>query len=634
MVDPCVPACMMCPRLPLFQDEGGGAGGRGSGNDPNEQGAGDCMDIKSLILHQHRIAVCGSLLAACTLALVGSGCGAEDVDDTGDFSHERLVQISDESTCVPLLAGREIEAGTVCTSIDNSVDTASECGAGSTGVMNVTYETTGGWQLTLARMAVGTGLEDIPTNRRGKAKRNMFPYNSGDITGATTHTFAVPLCELGLDGADDVCDPVLAHISNEAQLRKPKDRNNKFQRKTAWGDGERLGHRWRHGKYYTMALECVADEPPPPPLEGCETAFAQGPGSTCFLGADLDGDGIDDGFANWGWTNPVQPDTSTQWPVYAAVGGCDPAGGQLVGNLSVDYTGSTAVVTFDHVGDVVLDENQIYVGTEPLPRDVDGQYSINPADFTVAVDLDGTTFSSSTFTDLSGPIYVSYHAIACGEGITVPTDPLHSLSDEFQADSLADWSIHQPDSATVTVEDGEMVMVPNPNTWWYMADEALQVSKMVSGNFAVTTLMEVTNLAGGPTAPGAPYRIGGIMVRDPGSTLPNTYHMGIGNMNTPQVVTVSKSTDEGYSEIGTNDWAGTLAEMRVCRFGESVQAFIRLPGQDLQWTMIDSHVRPDLPSTVAVGPVAYAGTADPDLVAAADYVHFQTVDKIEDCWRD
>jgi hypothetical protein len=317
------------------------------------------------------------------------------------------------------------------------------------------------------------------------------------------------------------------------------------------------------------------------------------------------------------------------------VGGCDPSRGEIVGHLGVAYSGGTATLSFERVGDVLLDEEQIHVGSEPLPRDGSGSHTINLSDFGITVDHAGVPTSTHTVAGLSGEIYVSYHAIACGDGIAPPTDPLASLTDEFQTNTLANWSIHRPETASVVIEDGDLVMTPNQFAWWYMSDEALQVSKLVTGNFAVTTRMEVTNLAGGPTAPGAPYRIGGIMMRDPGSTNgPNTYHLGIGNMSTPTVVTVSKSTDEGYSQIGTTPWSGTLAEMRICRFGADVQAFIRLPEYEQQWTMIDSHQRGDLPSTVAVGPIAYAGTSEPDLVAAADYVHFQTVEKLEDCWRD
>jgi len=497
-------------------------------------------------------------------------------------------------------------------------------------VMNVTFDTTGPWELVKARMAVGKGLEDIPTTRRGRVKKNLLPYQSGDITGATSHTFATPLCDLGLDGADEACDALNTHIVGHAKLRKQK-KNGSYRYKRAWADGEALGRRRRWGKFFTMELTCSPGEPP---IAECETAFAAGPDSTCFLGADFDGDGEDDGFAGWGFSNgPVAPGTSTQWPVYAAVGGCDPSQGTHVGNLGISYDGSTASLTFDRVGDALLDEEQIYVGNEPLARDVNGDYTVTPSDFPIALDLDAATQSSHTIAGLSGEIHVVYHAVTCGDGLVPNPDPLSVLTDEFLIDGdLSNWDLYRPEDADVTVDDGALIIEPHPNTQWYFTDQALHVNKTVTGDFAVSAHIQVTNLAGDPAAPGDPYRIGGIMIRDNTSTLPNTFHMGIGNMNTPEVVTVSKSTDEGASIIGTQPWNGIEAEMRICRVGADVQAFIRLPEE--AWTMVDWVQRGDLPDTLAVGPIGYAGTAVPDLRVEADWVQYQTVSTLQDCWRD
>ncbi|MEX1362984.1 MAG: hypothetical protein AB1Z98_07650 [Nannocystaceae bacterium] len=590
------------------------------------------MSIKSGSKGQRRIGLVG-LIAGLALPL-SVGCATDESGDGfDDFDNDRIVEITSETTCVGLVAGKKIDAGTVCTSIDNTVDTSAQCGAGSTGVMNVTLETTGPWELEFARIGVGAGLEDIPTNRRGRVRRNILPYQSGQISGATSHTFAVPLCDLGLDGSDEVCDPVKAHMVAHARVRKQK-KNGSYRYKGAWADGVALGSRRRFGKYYTMELGCTADEPPPPPVAECETAFAAGPGATCFLGADFDGDGLDDGHANWGFSNgPVSPGTSTQWPVYAAVGGCDPSQGTHVGNLGISYDGASATLVFDRVGEATLDEEQLYVGSEALPRDADGELSTTPSDFPVVLDLDSATQSSHTITGLSGDINVVYHAITCGAGQTPNPDPLSVLTDEFLVDGdLSGWALHRPEDATVSVDDGALVIVPNPSTWWYATDEALQVYKTVSGDFAVTAQIQVTNLNGGPAAPGAPYRIGGIMMRDTSSTLPNTYHMGIGNMNLPEVVTVSKSTDEGTSAIDTQPWSGTDAEMRLCRVGSEVLAFVRL--EDEPWTKIDHRVRADLPNTLAVGAIGYAGTAIPDLRVEADYVEYETIHDLADCYRD
>lgn len=589
------------------------------------------MSTKSLSKGFRQVFALG--VAGIALPLMAVGCAGESGDDQlDDFDSDRIVEISSGSTCVPLIAGKRANAGTVCSAIDNEVDTSAQCGEGATGVMNVTFETTGPWELVKARIGIGKGLEDIPTTRRGRVKKNHLPYQSGDIEGTTSHTFTVPLCELGLDGADETCDAVNAHIAAHARVRRER-RNGTYRYKGAWGDGVALGHRRRWGKFYTMELTC-SENPEPPPVAQCETAFAAGPGATCFLGADFDNDGLDDGHADWGWTNSVTPGTSTQWPVYAAAGGCDPTQGEHIGNLGVSYDGSAATLVFDRVGDVTLDEEQIYVGSEPLARDADGEFTVSPADYPIAVDLDGATQSVNTVSGLSGDINVVYHAVACGDGIDPGTDPLAILTDEFLTDGdIGAWSQYRPEDADVTVEDGALVIEPHANTQWYATDQALQVFKTVSGNFAVTANVQVTNLAGEPAAPGDPYRIGGIMVRDPASTqLPNTYHMGIGNMNQPEVVTVSKSTDEGSSSIGTQPWNGTNAEMRICRVGEDIQSFVRLEGD--VWRQLDWRVRGDLPETLAVGVIGYAGTAVPDLRVETDWVEFETVQSLQDCWRD
>ncbi|MEM9455735.1 MAG: hypothetical protein AAGF11_16250 [Myxococcota bacterium] len=609
------------------------------------------MDITTVFiqrsLRNHASARGLAWLAACAIPLsIGVGCGAEEADgveDLEDFDSDRIVEIINVDTCVAL-ANRKKTVGTVCTSIDNTVDTSAQCGVGATGVMNITYETTGPWELVKTHLAVGKGLEDIPANRRGRIKHKWFPYIDDGLEGTTSHTVAVPLCELGLDGADEACDPVNAHIVARAKVRKLRN-NGTWRYKRAWGDGKSLGCRHRRGRFFTMELGCSANpEPPPPPVAQCETAYAYSPGGECFLGADFDGDGTEDGHANWGWSiGPVASNTTTQWPVYAAVGGCDPSRGTHVGNLAIDYDGSTATVVFDRVGTVTLDEEQIYIGSTKLPLDANGEFTVNPADFPIAVDLDGAEQSSTTVTGLSEDIHVVYHALACGDGLTPPQDPLAVLTDEFEADDLSAWNIYNSHASYVSVDGGEMELLPYINAWWFDGQEAVHVSKSVTGNFSITAKVEVTNLLGGPTVPGAPYRIGGIMLRDPNAIAgePNTYHMGIGNMNTGVVTAVSKSTAEGLSDVNTIDtsvwpgdsqWDEKEAEMRLCRVDDQLSAYIRI--QDEPWTRFDTHTRPDMPDIVSAGPIAYTGFIQENLRATFDWVEYKTITDPADCFVD
>jgi len=350
------------------------------------------------------------------------GCAPDDdPSESEDYAEEpaaeatpRAVEITSESTCVTLFAGQTIDAGTVCVNADNSVDTSAQCDAqGTTGALNVVFTTTNGWELTEAHLAAGDDFADIPVNNKGNPKIGNFPYNSGDITGATSHTFQVPLCTFGLDGAAAECDPVTAYLAAHAAVRKDNG-DGTWQTETGWGDGSTFVDRGSWAEFFTMVLECK-NPPPPPPVGDCETSFAKADSGTCFIGADFDGDGNDDGFNRWGWSNgPIAAGTSETWPVYAAAGQCDISKGTLIGNIAVAYgSDGSAQVSFDRLSDFVLDEEHLYIGNEPLPRN-NGEYTVAPGQYPIVKELENATHTENTVTGLSGDIYVVYHAVACG----------------------------------------------------------------------------------------------------------------------------------------------------------------------------------------------------------------------------
>jgi len=355
-------------------------------------------------------------LAALPLALGGAACAVSPGEEELGSSEQEIVEINEDSTCVTLYAGQTIDAGQVCASVDNTVDTSAVCGAGSAGVLNVEFLTSGGWEIEEAHLAAGDDLADIPMNQKGNPKIGNFPYNSGDITGATSHSFSVPLCTFGLDAGLTECDPVNAFLAAHAALRKDNG-DGTYQTETGWGDGDRFVQKGSWAEYFNMELVCTGDEEPPPPPEpaSCETAFAYGDGdATCFIGADFDGDNVDDGISRWGWSNGPLSAGSYSWEVYAAAGQCDLTKGTLVGSLGVVYDGSSATVTFNRTGDFVLDEEHLYVGSEPLARDSNNEYTVAPGQYPLVIDLTDATSTSNVVNGLSGDIYVVYHAVACG----------------------------------------------------------------------------------------------------------------------------------------------------------------------------------------------------------------------------
>jgi len=147
----------------------------------------------------------------------------------------------------------------------------------------------------------------------------------------------------------------------------------------------------------------------PRPPRG-ETAFAYGGGyATCFRSMDFDGNGKGD-FKNWGWSNGPLGPGSYNFDIYAGAAKCNINKGTLVGTLTIDYDGSTATVTYTMDAGWTMQTTQLYVGSEPLPRDNKGDYTVSPGQYTeIHAGINAPT-DTYTISGLSGNIYVVAHA--------------------------------------------------------------------------------------------------------------------------------------------------------------------------------------------------------------------------------
>ena len=148
----------------------------------------------------------------------------------------------------------------------------------------------------------------------------------------------------------------------------------------------------------SIATECQ--------VETCGTAYAyRADYATCFIGL---------GFTKWGWTNgPLQPGYY-EFQLWAGAAGCDTSKGRLVGQVTVDYDGSAAVVSYDTYEGNWMTATHLYVGSERLPRDKKGNETIVPGQYPHIHDpLDNATADSYTVTGLSGAVHVVAHALTC-----------------------------------------------------------------------------------------------------------------------------------------------------------------------------------------------------------------------------
>jgi hypothetical protein len=304
--------------------------------------------------------------------------------------------------CTTLYAGQDIDAGTVCVEVIDNGDTEEFC---------ATYTTTGGWELVETHFWLGEDLADMPQTRKGNPKVGNFPYHSGDITGQTTYTVCVDLNQFGTEGgADDLCD-LLLYAAAHAVVRKDNG-DGTYQTETGWGDGTRMVTRGNWATYFTVLLTCE-------PGGGGggrtgETAFAADCGDydNCFLDIpDEDGSS----FNRWGWSNGPLGAGTYYFDIYAGAGQCDRSKGTLVGLLTVDFDGSTAVVTYNTCGEYTMDEVHLYVGNEILARDVNNEYTVAPGQYPYIDDDIDTNSYTFTVDGLAGDIYVVAHAVVVGD---------------------------------------------------------------------------------------------------------------------------------------------------------------------------------------------------------------------------
>jgi hypothetical protein len=272
----------------------------------------------------------------------------------------------------------------------------------------VTYETSGGWELVEAHLWTGTSLAQMPQTSAGNPKIGNFPYATGDITGETSYTFAVPLSDLAFScPAEDLGLFVAAH----AALRRP-DGFGGYQTETGWGDGTRIVRKGNWATYFGYTLSCDCDHGGGE--ESCETAFAWGGSDAqCFMSLDLDADGNGD-FSRWGWTQLVGPG-SYAFDIYAAAGRCNLDNGTRVGALHVSYDGAVATVTYAMDEGFVMEESHLYVGGEILPRGPTGDWTVAPGQYPFIDTLGGATSHTVVVEGLEGSVYVVAHAVTCGE---------------------------------------------------------------------------------------------------------------------------------------------------------------------------------------------------------------------------
>ncbi|GEM_PF-1914313 len=117
---------------------------------------------------------------------------------------------------------------------------------------------------------------------------------------------------------------------------------------------------------------------------------------------------------NWGWTNGPLDEGSYLFDLYAGAALNDLAKGTWVGTLSVEYDNGTVTVTYHVDPDFILEEIQLHVGNEVLPRNQQDNFTAAPGLFPIKDENVMSNTLEFVIEDMEGMIYVSAHAVVRG----------------------------------------------------------------------------------------------------------------------------------------------------------------------------------------------------------------------------
>ncbi len=212
-------------------------------------------------------------------------------------------------------------------------------------------------------------------------------------------------------------------------------------------------------------------------------------------------------------------------------------------------------------------------------------------------------------------------------------DDLTPLSDEFRSPATrTNWQrIYQTEGwgndalATFDVgqqRPGRLLLVPHTSSW-YAEWRGELTYKTVTGDFVITTDVEVSRRGGGG-APNSLYSLAGIMVRSPRTmTLPaqwtpggqNYVFLSLGAANTPGTYQHEvKTTVNSVSTLEITPGA-SRAQIQVARIGRHLILLRRPAGGS--WVVHRRYSRPDFPATLQAGLTVYTDWPNCERVGAA-----------------
>ncbi len=342
------------------------------------------------------VAFIAALLMSCSESLVNT----KDLTEADQL--QRAVMVEGTEYCgtdtFTLWAGQTIDAGEIIVSNDETnlyVTVISD--GGFVGEENIKM-----WLGTDFSLLNGEGLE--------RPAAGSFPYKVTVPERETSYTFTIALNTIPFYDVMN-CGEQAIHVVVHADVLVLDDIAAKGE-ETAWGgDIEGPGDAWWYYADYTPA--CCGEEPPVP-TEALGTAFAKG-GYVFTTGPKSNPEDLPSlelAKNRWGWAINLMESGVTTYELWVGAGLNDVRKGTLVGEVSIDFDGYMATVSYRLYSEYTIEESHIYAGDFMPTTLAPGQYGntmhFNPFvnDYSVTLDVMDT--------DGDG-VWFIIHAVAYGD---------------------------------------------------------------------------------------------------------------------------------------------------------------------------------------------------------------------------
>lgn len=281
-----------------------------------------------------------TIFVACKKDLLLDPADGSSVMSESDASTIGLMDSTNTNMCgmssYTLWAGQTINAGTLVIANDQTN-------------LYVNYTTTGTFQ-TL-HLWVGTDLSLLPMISQGTPIPGHFPYVY-DASGLTSYMFTIPLATIPFYNACGNTIYVVAHA--EVMINGGHE--------TAFGGDltDNNTNRWFY--YAAFKTGCCTEPPPPVSIEKLGTAFAKGDWvfTTDKKSNPENLPSLKLTNNRWEWAINMMSPSSKSYDLWVGAGLNYTSKGKLVGSVTVNYTGSQVIVTFNMFNGYTIEESHIY----------------------------------------------------------------------------------------------------------------------------------------------------------------------------------------------------------------------------------------------------------------------------------